>query len=512
MNDAISLSRREVELIVEELDELLIPARLQRVFEAETGPLVLQFRAPGVTHHLLISAEDNDVRLHLVDSKPTQPDHPSPFTMQLRKWLHGAWLENISVSDADRIVYLELDAIEPDWEPTADDEEAPRRRLILVAELLGRHPNFFLLDADRRIITAGPGRVLGDRSTEPESPYEDPPPPPEWAEQDQVRPLLCGLAADGSRSAALAEHLAQSLQERRRRNLRQTLESELDDQYERLDRRIGHIESDLERIDDAEQYRRHGELLQSAYGDVDPGQDSVAVPDFYQDGMPEVEIPLDPAKDLQQNIDDYFHEYRRLTEARDKVEKRLLESIEQRDRIERARRELEDVEGIEDLRTFRTELQNEGILSKPPADDDRVRRRDEKGLPPYREFHATSGSRILVGRNAKKNDELTTTVARGRDMWLHARNFPGAHVVLRMRKDEELKSEDLIDAATLAAHFSEGRRDTTVDITYTEAKYIRKPKGAPPGSVSVGGGSTITVRLEDERLQRLLDTERDFRQ
>lgn len=507
MKTSIELSHRETRLVVEELRQLLVPSRLQRVFESNPDSLVLQFRAPGVTYHLLVSTETNDTRLHLVDSKPDQPDHPSPFTMQLRKWLHGAWLESISVSNQDRIVFFNLDAIDPDWEPQTENEEADRIELTLVAELLGRHPNLLVVDADDRIVTVGPGPLLGDRGKEPDQPYELPPPPPDWAETEQIRPVLEGARPDGSRSRALARHFRRSIAERKRRSFKQKLESRLEDQYDRLDRRIDNIRGDLERIDDAEEYRRRGELLQSAYGDVDRGASSVTVNDFYRDGLPEVEIPLDPSKSLQENIDEYFHEYRRLTQARQKVEDRLLDSIEQRDEIQKARRQLEGLEQLDELHRLRDELREDGMLPRDRSQS-RSGPRQQKALPPYREFRSSHDNKILVGRNAEANDELTTAVARGRDMWLHARNFPGSHVVLRMRKDEELKSEDLVDAATLAAYHSEGRRDTVVEVTYTEAKHVRKPKGAPPGSVTVGGGgSTIAVRIEEARLERLLDSE-----
>lgn len=511
MNPSIELSHRETRLIVEELRELLVPSRLQRVFESNPQSLVFQFRAPGQTHHLLIKTEPNDTRLHLVESKPDQPDHPSPFTMQLRKWLHGAWLESISISDQDRIVFFELDAIDPDWEPEQEDEQAPRIGLTVVAELLGRHPNLVVLDEDDQIVTCGPGQLLGGRDDNPGASWELPPPPPDWADTEQLRPVLEGARHDGSRSKALARHFQRSLREQRRRELKKSIESELQDQYDRLERRIEHIRGDLERIDDAEEYRRRGELLQSAYGDVDKGAESVTVNDFYRDGLPEVEIPLDPSKSLQENIDEYFHEYRRLTEAREQVEERLLDSIEQRDDVQKARRRLEKLETIDELEHLRNELRDDGILPRQRRSE-RSGPRQQQALPPYREFRSTHDSKILVGRNAEANDKLTTAVARGRDTWLHTRNFPGAHVVLRMRKDEELKSEDLVDAATLAAYYSEGRRDTVVEVTYTKAKHVRKPKGAPPGSVTVGGGgSTIAVRIEDERLERLLDTEVSFR-
>lgn len=506
----MNLSHREVELVVDELDEYIVASRLQKVFESTPKALVLQLRAPGTTHHLLLSAEDDDARLHLVDAKPQQPDHPSPFTMLLRKWLHGAWLEQITVSEIDRIVHFDMQAIDPDWEPTSDDEKAPRIALTLVVELLGRHPNILLVDGDGHLIATGPGQLLGDRSTEAGAPYEPPPPPPEWAEDSKVRSTLVGVAPDGSRSRLLAREFNATAEEREFEEAKRSLRSRLKRRFKKLNRRIDAIESDLEHIENADQYRRRGELLQSAYGDVESGASSVTVPDFYRDGMPDVEIPLDPARTLQENIDHYFHQYRRYSEARDKVESRLLDSIELRDRVATARQQLDKLDDLDAVESFRTELEADGRLSSRRSGN-HSGPRQQKPLPPYREFRAQSGATVLVGRSANDNDTLTTSIARGRDVWLHARNWRGAHVVLRMRRDQEINSEDLIDAAILAAHFSQGKTDTVVDVTYTRAKYVRKPSGAPTGSVTVGGGSTLAVRLEPSRLERLLDTEIDPR-
>jgi predicted ribosome quality control (RQC) complex YloA/Tae2 family protein len=114
-----------------------------------------------------------------------------------------------------------------------------------------------------------------------------------------------------------------------------------------------------------------------------------------------------------------------------------------------------------------------------------------------------------VGRGGKDNDALSLKVARGNDLWLHAHNWAGAHVVVRLRRDQEVPEQLLLDAATLAAFYSKGRNDTVIEVTYTRAKNVRKPKGLPPGRVTVAGGKTLALRIEPARLQRLLGREAD---
>jgi len=114
---------------------------------------------------------------------------------------------------------------------------------------------------------------------------------------------------------------------------------------------------------------------------------------------------------------------------------------------------------------------------------------------------------IYVGRGAADNDALTFRVARPRDLWLHAKGTSGAHVVLPLGKGKEPASEALVDAAHLAAHFSTQRDEPTVEVTYTLRGRVRKPRGSAPGLVVVDQGKTMWVRMEPDRLKRLLASE-----
>jgi len=125
---------------------------------------------------------------------------------------------------------------------------------------------------------------------------------------------------------------------------------------------------------------------------------------------------------------------------------------------------------------------------------------------PYRKFSSQSGAPILVGRSARDNDALTLRVARGNDLWLHARGVQGAHVIVPGAGDSP-DSRALGDAALLAAHCSSARGQDGVEVAWTRCKYVRKPKGAPPGSVTVTQEKVLRVRLEEDRLQSLLRTE-----
>jgi predicted ribosome quality control (RQC) complex YloA/Tae2 family protein len=126
---------------------------------------------------------------------------------------------------------------------------------------------------------------------------------------------------------------------------------------------------------------------------------------------------------------------------------------------------------------------------------------------PFRAFFARSGRRLMVGKGAADNDQLTLHVARPHDLWLHAKDRTGAHVIAPMDKGQTLPAEDLVDAAHLAAHFSEARDEKVVDVQYTDRRYLRKPKGSPAGFVVVDREKVLVLRVEPAIMQGLLERE-----
>jgi predicted ribosome quality control (RQC) complex YloA/Tae2 family protein len=125
---------------------------------------------------------------------------------------------------------------------------------------------------------------------------------------------------------------------------------------------------------------------------------------------------------------------------------------------------------------------------------------------PYTPFRSASGRPILVGRGGADNDALTTKHARPHDLWLHAKGIPGAHVIVPLEKGESCPPELLVDAATLAAHFSDARGEAVCDVSYVERRHVRKPRKSAPGAVTFDREKVIAVRVEPPRLERLLAT------
>ena len=126
---------------------------------------------------------------------------------------------------------------------------------------------------------------------------------------------------------------------------------------------------------------------------------------------------------------------------------------------------------------------------------------------PFRTFLARSGKKVLVGKGAADNDALTLKIAKPHDLWLHAKDRTGAHVIVPLEKNHTCPAEDLIDAAHLAAHFSDAREEKAVDVQYTPRRYLRKPKGSAPGAVVVDREKVLLLRFDAALLRALLERE-----
>ena len=165
-----------------------------------------------------------------------------------------------------------------------------------------------------------------------------------------------------------------------------------------------------------------------------------------------------------------------------------------------------DVEAapLEALPRLEREARRLGAGPRPVRE---ARHKRDEPLPPYRSFRSLTGAEILVGRGAAQNDALTHKVARGNDLWLHARGLPGAHVVVRLEKGKAPDQDTLLDAAHLAVHFSDARGAPQADVAYTRAKYVRKAKGGAPGAVTYSQERVLLLRHEPPRIERLLAAE-----
>jgi predicted ribosome quality control (RQC) complex YloA/Tae2 family protein len=334
------------------------------------------------------------------------------------------------------------------------------------------------------------------------------------------------------RGARIAEEMALGAARGRRDALKQALTKAA----ARVERRIAAVRGDLERAESAGTMAERAQLFVAEAARAPRGTTRLVAVDWSSGEPREVDLKVDPARGAQEQVAAMFQRARRLKEGARVSRERLADAERALAGLARAARELADasdaeLEAIEararaaaprDLpaRASLTAACPKGADSNTrptipfrpsgaAAADAKAhgRGRAQPALPPYRVFLATTGARILVGRSGDRNDALTFRVARPHDLWLHTKDLPGAHVVVPLDKNATCPAEVLVDAAHLAAHFSEARDEPAVLIQYTPRRYVRKPRGSAPGLVVVDREKVMTLRRDPAIIRRLLEHE-----
>ena len=287
---------------------------------------------------------------------------------------------------------------------------------------------------------------------------------------------------------------------------------------------LAKVAEDERRARDAQKYREHGELLKGAFGTLRRGMDAVEVVNYFDvqatdTEMSKLTIPLDPALSPKENIERYFKRYRKGQRALPYIEERrrrlegelaLLEEARQRLDAMQDGSEVEPRETIEQVAELEAEVAS--LFRAKQRRRSAATSTSPRRLGPKR-FVSVDGVEILVGRNARGNDELTLRLARGNDYFFHVSGRAGAHVVARVPPRQALTEETLLDAAHLALWFSlpERRRryedGLAAEVDYTQVKHVKKPAGTPAGLVYLVSHKTLRCRAEEARLARLLRTD-----
>jgi predicted ribosome quality control (RQC) complex YloA/Tae2 family protein len=271
-------------------------------------------------------------------------------------------------------------------------------------------------------------------------------------------------------------------------------------QRKRLLRRRDAITADLARIDVAHEQARVAALAVPTIKSVARGATSVAVTDYATGEPVTCVVALDPTRAPRETLDRIFRNARRLRNGEPIAKARLAE-------VEVALVALDEAATMTSAAIDEDSLIQGRVRAKLPAPKKRAEASPpQERKPPYRTFRTPLGD-IWVGRGAAKNDELTFKVAKPYHLWLHVRGTPGAHVVVPIRRDRSVASETLIDAAHLAAHFSDARGERIVEVSYVPRKFVRKPRGSAPGLVTMEREKVLALRVDDARVEHLLKLE-----
>ena len=538
--------------MVEELRAELLNGRIQKINQPFDQELVLQIRSNRQSHRLLLSAHPVFGRIQLTETTFENPAQPSTFIMVLRKYLQGAVIESIEQIENDRIVEITVS----NKNEIGDDIQAT-----LIIEIMGKHSNILLVDKSSNKVlevikhigfsqnsyrTLLPGATyIAPPSTEAFNPFTIKDEKLFEILQTQeltaknLQSLFQGLGRDTAielenlltddRLSKFREFFKQETNpcltdksfscvpfstkiEGHFSSLSQLLDVFYKDKAERdrvkqqaseLIRRVENElqknrqklkkqEKELQATENAEEFRQKGELLTTFLHQVPNDQDQVVLDNYYTNQP--ITIALDKALTPNQNAQKYFKRYQKLKEA----VKYLTELIEE---TKATILYLESVEtvlnqaGLDEIAEIREELIQTGFIRRRQREKIQKRKKPEKYL-------ASDGKTIiLVGRNNLQNEELTFKIARKEELWFHAKDIPGSHVVIsgNLNPSDEVKT----DAAELAAYYSKGRLSNLVQVDMIEVKKLNKPTGGKPGFVTYTGQKTLRVTPDSEKIESM---------
>lgn len=479
------------------MEPLLLGRAPGKMFQLDHLSLVIDFRLRDQTY-LFISTEPALPRIHLVKRRvrdlEKQSTQISQFALALRKDLSNTTVQSVKKDSGDRVVRFHF---------TGTDELGSSRDFTLVAQLSGRSANMFLLDRAGVIVhrvrtTRNPGQQVGDI-------YERPSAQPSAKNERQAPKSdseLLETIRNGrfpSASEAVDDHFSSLLSKQAFDSTAASARAELRTKLSQQKKLLQQLQKDLATHSNPEQHKRLGDLLLANLSTAKRAGNRVVLIDYFADDGASLEVEIDEKVTLQEEASHRFELYSRSKRAVKQISSRIETVVTEVGRLEARLKELEGITAGRNEVALEKFTAKKSVQSSSPGGS---KRKEEKKIPGTRRYLSSDGFEILVGRTARDNDHLTFKVAKPNDLWLHAADYGGSHVVVRNSTRKDLPHRTIIEAAQLAAHFSQTRKDPKVDVHYAQRKFVSKPKGSAPGLVRLTRFKNITVEPK-EAIERI---------
>jgi predicted ribosome quality control (RQC) complex YloA/Tae2 family protein len=471
--------------VTAELEKALSGQRFGRVFALSRFQMAIDLRLAG-SLFLFIGFEPANPRIYLIKRRlrdiEKQSGTPTVFALTLKKRLSGATLEHVEKIRGERVLRLLL---------SGADDLGNEKHYTLIVQLTGRSANLFLLDHDGIILdsareTTGDGQETGNHYS----------PPRREGERNLVDDELFTFRGFETLSEALDRHYLEQDLEKRFQSRAAAARARLKQDLAKREKLAAKLRADLENHGDAEKWKRCGDLLLANTGTARREGGSIFVIDFYDENTPEIEIAVDENLSITDAAGKFFKRYTKARNAAVEIEKRLTS----------VRDEIEKLAARKDRLEAAIEARDEEFLEEFSGKVKEPSRGQKKKAPEFtgaRRFSSSDGFEILVGKASKDNDYLTFRIAKSFDLWMHAADYPGSHVVVKNPNRQEIPAKTLVEAAQIAAFYSHARQQPKAAVHYTQKKFVNKPKGAAPGLVSLSSFKTILVepRIEVEPIR-----------
>jgi predicted ribosome quality control (RQC) complex YloA/Tae2 family protein len=468
----MSLNWREIALIIEELP--LEGSLIQRVHQIGFHALVWELHHPQTGFwQLYVEIGTPEARMHRITGSPGTYRRKKTLKLQrfiqyLRAHVEGGKIISASLPTHDRIVVWKI-------------QRGGQILQIVLRFFSGPGANVFVCDESlliRESFFRRPKRdeISGKQLSIIEVPYTAFPIRPYPTEQT-FNTFIEQTYTESAESDL--DHLIAQVEQIR------------DAQIDRIKSELRTASETVKHQADFETFRISGDLLSASAHLIKSQQKWIEVPDFTSENH--VTIELDPSRTVGENIAAYYRQYQKRKVSYEMAVARVTELSEQLDQITRHYAQLLDREEL-NLAELRKELKQEQQGKIPPS--------SPYAQAPGLQF-TSSIFTLLVGRNAKENDQLLRRWAKGNDWWLHTRDVPGGYVIIKGKSGKSIPLETLLDAGNLALLFSKAKEARKADLYVTQVKYLKRPKGGKAGLVLPTQEKNITIELDDDRIKKL---------
>ncbi|WP_129044937.1 Rqc2 family fibronectin-binding protein [Companilactobacillus metriopterae] len=543
--------------MVDELNKELAGGRISKIQQPFPNELILGIRSNRKSKNLLLSAHPSYARIQITELPFENPAKPSTFVMSLRKYITSAIVHGFKQVDNDRIVMIDLSAkneLGDVHEYTMVIEIMSRHSNIFlinkennkIVDLIKRvYPenNSYrgLLPNDDYVLppsqnkenpfksTIGDFQNITDKSELREkfeglgvdtadefsallSKDKD---PIEFVYQfkNGVSPTVQKLNKNGklsvsafpfeetasefvkyeSLSQALDNYYVDSARIDRIEQQTKSIISRLNIVLKKDKSKLKKLHEQLEKTSIMDKYNLYGELLTTYMSQVKQGESSITLPNYY-DNNSDVKIKLNPELSPSKNAQSYYKRYRKLQNSIPHIEEQTEITQNEVDYLESVLASLEYAD-VHDVDGIIEELIESGYVKNRGKNKKKKKKRIVG-----EQFKTTNGIEFVVGKNNIENDQLTMKLSQKNHYWLHVKDIPGSHVILKSSEPDE---QSIVEAASVAAYYSKARNSSKVPVDYLQVKNIRKPNGAKPGYVIFEGQTTILVDPSRELVEKL---------
>ena len=264
---------------------------------------------------------------------------------------------------------------------------------------------------------------------------------------------------------------------------------------DRMARKAENLKHDYAATQKRDEFRLRGDLITANLYRMKSGEKVLHAENYYEDGCPTIDIPLDPLLSPQQNAAKNYKQYNKLKTAEFHLREQIEKAENERAYLESVLQELSQAETEQEFNEIRRELQETNYIRKSSG------KKELKRAFAPRTFKTSSGLEVLVGRSNVQNDQLTKKADK-RDYWFHTQHIHGSHVILRCAGLTP-SDDDLREAAMLASYFSQAKESSSVPVDYCPVKFVKKPAGARPGMVTYDNYRTLYVTPEEGLAKKL---------